>query len=74
MTRRPRSPPAPRRPVFRVRTGCDCLTCREKEQLHLAATHHPVMPVRLVAIALLDALDDVQQGRVAGGDLGGLFD
>lgn len=72
MTKRP--PRASRVTPYCPSGPCDCSVCVEREQLHDVAQWSPVMPMRIVAMTLLGAMEAAQAGRLGAFDLMNCFD
>lgn len=65
---------AKRLKIVHARGDCDCVVCREREQLHDTAQWHPHMPVRLTAMTFLGAMDSVHEGRLGSMTIENCFD
>jgi hypothetical protein len=72
MSRRKR---ATRVPVAHTRSGgCDCVVCREREQLHDVAQRADSLPIRIVAMTLLGAMDAAHEGCLGAFTIEDCFD
>lgn len=65
---------ARRLPTYHVRGPCSCSVCAEREQLHDLAQWSPAMPLRILAMTFLGAIEAVDQGRLGAFGLGNCFD
>jgi hypothetical protein len=72
---KPRTKRAKRRQIAHTRySECDCVACREREQLRDVAAWHPAMDARICALTLLGAMDAIFEGRLGSATVEELFD
>lgn len=60
--------------IAHTRSDCDCVVCREREQLHDAAQWNEHLTVRLTAMTFLGAMDSVHEGRLGSVTIENCFD